>query len=105
MLNDTPAARSFMTYLAGAQAQEHGSSSAASPPSTAASLRTPTPTLWRGRLPTSSHRARLIRFGAGDMMPASFQQAWWTAMLELGRRPEQARLVLESLTSAAKAAS
>ena len=45
--------------------------------------------------------ARLIRFGAGDTMPASVQQAWWKAMLELVDDPSKLDALLESLTRTA----
>jgi alpha-glucoside transport system substrate-binding protein len=45
--------------------------------------------------------ASVIRFGAGDTMPAPVQQAWWKAMLELVDDPSKLDAVLESLTSSA----
>ncbi len=45
--------------------------------------------------------ATLIRFGAGDTMPASVQQAWWKAMLELVDDPSKLDAVLVPLTSTA----
>jgi alpha-glucoside transport system substrate-binding protein len=49
--------------------------------------------------------ARIVRFGAGDMMPASLQQAWWAGMLDLVKDPSRLDSILSSLTSAAKTAS
>ena len=47
--------------------------------------------------------AKLIRFSAGDTMPASVQQTWWKAMLELVDDPSKLDSILESLTSAESA--
>ncbi len=101
MLNDTPAARSFMTYLAGADSQqawvELGGFTSVN--------RSVAPDAYADRVARAAadelESARLIRFSAGDMMPASVQQAWWKAMLELVDDPSKVDSVLESLTSAA----
>jgi len=104
MMRDTPAARSLMTYLAGAPAQEAwiklgGFTSvnrsvplATYPDSVAESLA------------ANVTDAAVVRFGAGDMMPASLQQAWWAGMLQLIKDPSQLDAILTSLTSAAKTA-
>ena len=36
------------------------------------------------------------------MMPASLQQAWWAAMLDLVKDPSQLDSILDRLTAAAK---
>ena len=105
MVRDTPAARSFMSYLAGAPAQE-------------AWIKLGGFTSVNRSVPSDTYRdpvgqavaadvtdARIVRFGAGDMMPASLQRAWWAGMLELVKDPSKLDSVLRSLTSAAKAAS
>ena len=101
MLNDTPAARSFMTYLAGAESQqawvELGGFTSVN--------RSVAPDAYPDPVARSAAdelaSAKLIRFSAGDTMPASVQQAWWKAMLELVDDPSKLDSVLESLTSAA----
>ena len=105
MLRDTPAARSFMSYLAGAPAQETWiklggfTSVNRSVPSDSY----PEPV---GRAVASEVTdARVVRFGAGDMMPASLQRAWWAGMLDLVQDPSRLDSILGSLTSSAKAAS
>ena len=104
MVRDTPAARSFMTYLAGAPAQEawiklggFTSANRSVPPATY-------PDSVAESLAANVADAEVVRFGAGDMMPASLQQAWWTAMLQLVKDPSQLDSVLNSLTTAAKTA-
>ena len=105
MLRDTPAARSFMSYLAGAPAQE-------------AWIKLGGFTSVNRSVPSDSYLdpvgqavaaevtdARIVRFGAGDMMPASLQQAWWKGMLDLVKDPSKLDSILRSLTSAAKTAS
>jgi alpha-glucoside transport system substrate-binding protein len=101
MLNDTPAARSFMTYLAGAQSQqawvELGGFTSVN--------QSVSPDAYRDPLARSAAdelaSAKLIRFSAGDTMPASVQRAWWKAMLEFVDDPSKLDSILESLTSAA----
>ena len=45
--------------------------------------------------------ATTARFSAGDMMPSTLQRAWWDAMLELVKDPEQLDAVLDRLTAVA----
>jgi alpha-glucoside transport system substrate-binding protein len=101
MLNDTPAARSFMTYLAGAESQqawvELGGFTSVNRSVAADAYPEPVARAVADELAS----ARLIRFGAGDTMPASVQQAWWKAMLDLVDHPSKLDAVLESLTSTA----
>jgi alpha-glucoside transport system substrate-binding protein len=101
MLNDTPAARSFMTYLAGAESQqawvELGGFTSVNRSVAADAYPEPVARAVADELAS----ARLIRFGAGDTMPASVQQAWWKAMLDLVDDPSKLDAVLESLTSTA----
>jgi alpha-glucoside transport system substrate-binding protein len=102
MVNDTPAARSFMTYLAGAQAQETwiklgGFTSvnrSVSPDAYADPV--------ARAVAEGLSEAKISRFGAGDMMPASLQKAWWKDMLELVKDPRQLDSILSSQTSVAK---
>ncbi len=104
MVNDTPAARSFMTYLAGAQAQENWiklggftSVNRSVPPDTY-----PDPVA--RAVAKELTEARISRFGAGDMMPASLQRAWWKDMVELVKDPNKLDSILDSLTDIAKSA-
>ena len=100
MLNDTPAARSFMTYLAGAESQqawiELGGFTSVN--RSVAPDAYPDPVARKAADELAS--AELIRFSAGDTMPASVQQAWWRGMLELVDDPSKLDSILDSLTSA-----
>ena len=104
MVNDTPAARSFMTYLAGAQAQEAwiklGGFTSVN--------RSVSPDTYLDPVAREVAKelteARISRFGAGDMMPASLQKAWWKDMLELVKDPSKLDSILNSLTSVAQSA-
>ncbi len=104
MVNDTPAARSFMTYLAGARAQEEwiklGGFTSVN--------RSVSPDTYLDPVAREAANkltgARISRFGAGDMMPASLQKAWWKAMLELLKDPGRLDPILNSLTSVAQSA-
>jgi len=102
MVRDTPASRSFMSYLAGAPAQD-------------AWIKLGGFTSVNRSVPSDSYLdpvgqavaadvtgARIVRFGAGDMMSASLQQAWWAGMLDLVKDPSKLDSILSSLTSVAK---
>jgi alpha-glucoside transport system substrate-binding protein len=104
MINDTPAARSFMTYLAGAPAQEAwiklgGFTSV----NRSVSPDTYLDTVAR-ELAKELTGAKISRFGAGDMMPAALQKAWWKGMLELVIDPSKLDSILNSLTKVAQSA-
>ncbi|HYQ75613.1 ABC transporter substrate-binding protein [Cellulomonas sp.] len=100
-LRDTPAARSFLAYLTGAEAQarwaglggyasvNRGVPAAAYPDAVARSV--------------AEHLAGadVVRFGAGDAMPPVVQAAWSQAMLALVRDPGSLDRVLASLTAVA----
>jgi alpha-glucoside transport system substrate-binding protein len=49
-------------------------------------------------------QARVSRFGAGDMMPAALQRAWWDGMLELVKDPSKLDSILNTLTGVAQGA-
>ena len=104
LVNDTPAARSFMTYLAGAQAQEAwiklGGFTSVNRSVSADSYPDPVARAVAQELT----EARISRFGAGDMMPASLQKAWWKAMLVLVKDPGELDSILSSLTGIAQKA-
>jgi alpha-glucoside transport system substrate-binding protein len=102
MVNDTPAARSFMAYLAGAQAQEEwvklgGFTSV----NRSVSLDTYADPVARG-VAEKLIAARTTRFGAGDLMPAELQRAWWQDMVTLVQNPATLDSTLDSLTEIAK---
>jgi alpha-glucoside transport system substrate-binding protein len=104
MTRDTPAARSFMTYLEGAAAQEvwiklggFTSANRSVPPATY-------PDTVSESIAADVADAEIVRFGAGDSMPVSLQRVWWTAMLQLVKDPSQLDAILNSLTAAAKTA-
>lgn len=101
MMTDTPAARSFLTYLVGTSAQEAwiglgGFTSVNRSVSADAYLDDVARTV-AGDLTA----AEVVRSGAGDLMPASVQRAWWDGMLRLVEDPSALDPVLESLTDAA----
>jgi alpha-glucoside transport system substrate-binding protein len=104
MVNDTPAARSFMTYLAGARAQEAwirlGGFTSVNRSVSPDSYLDPVARKTAQELT----EARISRFGAGDMMPAALQRAWWKGMLELVKDPDKLDSILNSLTSVAQGA-
>jgi alpha-glucoside transport system substrate-binding protein len=104
MINDTPAARSFMTYLAGAQAQEAwiklGGFTSVNRSISQDSYLDPVARAVSKELV----EAKVTRFGAGDMMPASLQKAWWKDMLEFVKDPSKLESILDSLTSVAESA-
>jgi hypothetical protein len=87
MVNDTPAARSFMAYLAGTQAQKtwialggFTSVNRSVPPDTY-------PDAVARSIAQDLANAPAVRFSAGDTMPASVQRAWWNAMTQLVQDP------------------
>jgi alpha-glucoside transport system substrate-binding protein len=104
MINDSPAARAFMMYLASARAQEtwiklggfisvnRGVSPETYPDAVARSFA------------AQLAAATVSRFSAGDIMPASLQRAWWGAMLDLVKDPSSEDAILDRLTAAARSA-
>jgi alpha-glucoside transport system substrate-binding protein len=105
LVRDTPAARSFMTYLASARAQEAwiklgGFTSVNRSVSPDAYL-DPVARAVAEQLT----RAEVVRFSAGDMMPASVQRTWWKGMLELVEDPGKVHAILASLDGVARGAS
>ena len=101
MLSDAPAARSFMTYLASARAQETwiklGGFTSVNRSVSADTYPDPVARTVAEELT----EADISRFSAGDMMPASLQRAWWAAMLDLVKDPRDVDSILERLTAAA----
>jgi alpha-glucoside transport system substrate-binding protein len=104
MVTDTPAARSFMAYLAGARAQEAwielGGFTSVNRSVPADTYLDPV----ARRVAKELTEARVTRFSAGDMMPASLQRAWWGAMLDLVKDPSDVDSILHRLTATAKGA-
>jgi alpha-glucoside transport system substrate-binding protein len=101
LVGDTPAARSFMTYLAGARAQEawieRGGFTSVNRSVGLDAYRDPV----ARALAEDLTGAEAVRFSAGDVLPTSLQRAWWKAMLELVKRPGGVDAVLASLDAAA----
>jgi alpha-glucoside transport system substrate-binding protein len=98
MVSDTPAARSFMTYLASARAQEAWIKLGGF---TSVNRSVPADTYLDPVAQTVANElsdAEVSRFSAGDMMPASLQRAWWEAMLDLVKDPSQVDAILDRLT-------
>jgi alpha-glucoside transport system substrate-binding protein len=104
MVSDTPAARSVITYLASARAQEtwikHGGFTSVNRSVSADTYLDPVARTVAEELT----EAEVSRFSAGDMMPASLQRAWWGATLELVKDPSKVDSILDRLTAAAKSA-
>jgi len=101
MVSDTPAARSFMTYLASAPAQaawiKLGGFTSVNRSLSADTYLDPVARSVAEELT----QAEASRFSAGDMMPASLQRAWWGAMLDLVKDPSAVDSILDRLTAAA----
>jgi alpha-glucoside transport system substrate-binding protein len=104
MVSDAPSARSFMTYLASARAQETwiklGGFSSVNRSVSADAYLDPVARTMAEELT----EAEISRFSAGDMMPTSLQRAWWGAMLDLVKDPSTVDSILDRLTAAAKSA-
>jgi alpha-glucoside transport system substrate-binding protein len=104
MVSDTPAARSFMTHLASAPAQEAwiklGGFTSVNGSVSADTYLDPVARTVAEELT----EAEVSRFSAGDMMPPSLQRAWWAAMLDLVKDPTKVDSILDTLTAAAKSA-
>ena len=105
LVTDDPASRAFMTYLASAPAQETwiklGGFASVNRSISADTYLDPV----ARRVAEDLAAAQVIRFSAGDMLPASLQRAWWAAMVELVQDPSRLDAILERLTAAAKSAS
>jgi alpha-glucoside transport system substrate-binding protein len=103
LLRDTPAARSFLAYLAGARAQEAwiklGGFTSVNRSVSLDSYRDPVARSVAEQL----NAADVSRFSAGDMMPTALQRAWWAAMVELVQDPTKLDGILERMTALAKA--
>jgi len=101
MVRDTPAARAFMAYLAGASAQEAwirlGGFTSVNRSVSADTYPDPV----ARRVAEELAGATIVRFSAGDMMPPTLQRAWWEAMLELVQDPKQLDAILDRLTAVA----
>ncbi|GIG23077.1 ABC transporter substrate-binding protein [Cellulomonas chitinilytica] len=101
MMHDTPAARSFLAYLTGADAQEQwvrlGGFTSVNLAVPADAYDDPVSRAVAEHLTD----APVTRFGAGDLMPASVQRAWWQGMLTLVQDPTTLDPMLDSLTSVA----
>ena len=104
MTRDTPAARAFMTYLAGATAQQTWIKLGGFTSVNRAVASSTYPDPVSRAVADELTGARLSRFSAGDMMPASVQKAWWAGMLELVNDPGKLDSILESLTGVAGSA-
>jgi alpha-glucoside transport system substrate-binding protein len=104
MVSDTPAARAFMTYLASAPAQEAwiklGGFTSVNRSVSMDSYQDPVARTVAEEL----SEAKVSRFSAGDMMPASLQRAWWGAMLDLVTDPTKVDSILDRMTAAAESA-
>lgn len=105
MMKNTPAAKSFMQYLAGAKAQEAWIKLGGFTSVNRSVSPDAYPDPVARAIAADLTDAKVIRFSAGDVMPADLQRAWWAAMLELLGDPTKLDGVLTSLTSAAQSTS
>ncbi|WP_421735199.1 ABC transporter substrate-binding protein [Cellulomonas sp.] len=101
LMTDTPAGRSFLTFLAGADAQaawvELGGYTSANRDVPPDAYSDPVALSIADQLT----QADVTRFGAGDLMPAEVQRAWWAGMLDLVEDPTTLDALLASLTQLA----
>jgi alpha-glucoside transport system substrate-binding protein len=104
VLDDTPAARSFVTFLVGAPAQGawvglggYTSVNRQVPPDAYGDPVS-------RALAEDLMGADVVRFGAGDLMPAAVQPAWWEGMRALVQDPSVLDALLAALTATAAAA-
>jgi alpha-glucoside transport system substrate-binding protein len=97
MIDDTPAARSFLEYLAGPAAQqtwiELGGFTSVNRRVPLDTYSDPVERAIAARLVD----ATAVRFSAGDLMPFELQRAWWQTMLDLLEHPDRRRELLAGL--------
>jgi alpha-glucoside transport system substrate-binding protein len=101
---DTPAVRSFIQYLAGADAQtiwvkRGGFTSVNNKVSLDAY-----PNVLTRAAAQQLTGATLFRFGAGDSMPSAVQTAWWAGVLSYLQDPSQLDSILANIDSVAATA-
>ena len=101
MLHDTPAARSFLAYLEGPEAQEVwiDLGGFTSVHREVGLDRYPDPVSRAFAEQLTS--ATAVRYAAGDLMPFDLQRTWWDAMMTLLREPERRPEILADLDAAA----
>lgn len=102
MFNDTPAARSFMQFMAIAKAWEPWAKLGGygSPNKSFDSAAYPDPVAARTAKQLTD--AKTFRYDADDLMPAQVQQGEWTALLNYLRNPSQLDSILQDLENQAK---
>ena len=104
MFNDTPAARSLMTWLASAEAQQiwagRGGFLAANTEVTPDVY--PDPIFQE--MAQLLQEAETVRFDASDLMPAGVQEAFLGGILEFVQNPDQLDGVLQNIESVAEGA-
>ncbi len=102
VFNDTPAVRSFVEYLATADAQtiwvERGGFTSVN---NKVSLDAYPDVLTRAAAQQLT-QATLFRFGAGDAMPSAVQAAWWAGVLDYLQDPSQLDSILANIESVAQ---
>jgi len=99
--NDTPAVRSFVEYLASADAQtiwvERGGFTSLNQEVSLDAY----PNDLAQKSAQQLIEAEDFRFGAGDIMPGAMQTAWWAAVLQYLQSPDQLDSILEGLEQTA----
>jgi alpha-glucoside transport system substrate-binding protein len=104
VFKDTPTVRSFVEYLASADAQtiwvkRGGFTSVNNKVSLSAY-----PDVLTRAAAEQLTGATLFRFGAGDSMPSAVQTAWWAGVLSYLQDPSQLDSILENIESVAQTA-
>lgn len=104
VLRDTPAARSFADYLTGPDAQARWAGLGGYTAVNTAVPATAYPDDVARSVAQHLADAAIVRFGAGDAMPAPVQAAWTAAMVALVQDPRTLDQVLASLSEVAAGA-
>lgn len=102
MFNDTPAARSFMQFMAIGKAWE--------PWAKAGGYESPNKSFDTSAYPDDVSAkaakqltgAKIFRFGADDLFPAPVEQAMWKGLLDYLRSPNQLDSILQQIETTAK---
>lgn len=102
MFNDTPAARSFMQFMAigNAWAPWAKAGGYSSPNKSFDPSNYPDPVAAQAAAQLTN--AKIFRFGADDPMPAQLESAMWAGLLDYVRNPSQLDSILQNLENEAK---
>jgi len=101
---DTPAVRSFISYMATPEAQDIWVKRGGFISVNTKVANSDYPDLISQKSAQQLSSASLFRFGAGDSMPGSMQTSWWAGVLKYLQDPTQLDSILSSLESTAATA-